>query len=321
MKVVDKADNFATVDSYFFAYFQDLSGALDQIRDAVRSYRTTADHSDGHLIDTTSARPGLTNDRLGPDQTPRASSGGFRFPSLWRPFSDAGQSRAPPIPEAVADVTEEFTHITRRKTSFVPLTSSPETGSPRQLSSSELSDSTPQDSTILHVSTDSSHTYPPTTSSDHSAGHAPQWGRPSWLKIPSRRAFSAVSPSSSTDHQTTPSSGITDVLTSALSSAGSRLMPDLGFSVLDLPDSKIDPDVQEKFRTAFAFDDKEMLLGCEGHHFNSYWLCSTSLIDFPGYLLRILPIYGRLYISTNYFCFKSSSGPLTPRTKVSAYNA
>lgn len=37
--------------------------------------------------------------------------------------------------------------------------------------------------------------------------------------------------------------------------------------------------------------------------------------DFPGHLLRLFPISGRLYVSENYFCFKSS-GPLALRTKV-----
>lgn len=320
MKVVDKADNFATVDSYFFAYFQDLSGALDQIRDAARSYRATTEQSlDVHVIDTTVARPGLSNDRSGADQTPRPSSG-FRFPSLWRPFSEATHSRTVPVPEVVAETPEEFTHITRRKTTFVPMTSSPETASPRQLSSSELSDSTPPQHSVTlptPTSSDLHHTYPPTTSLDGSASHLPQWGRPSWLKIPSRRTFSMASSSSGADIQSTPVSGITEALTSALTSAGSRLIPDLGFSILDLPTSQIDSETQDKFRAAFAFDDKEILLGCECPCFYLRVLCSNFLLDFPGYLLRILPVYGRLYVSNNYFCFKSSSGPLTPRTKVS----
>lgn len=39
-------------------------------------------------------------------------------------------------------------------------------------------------------------------------------------------------------------------------------------------------------------------------------------LGFPGYIFRLLPVYGRLYISTNYFAFRSS-GPLTSRTTVS----
>ena len=38
-------------------------------------------------------------------------------------------------------------------------------------------------------------------------------------------------------------------------------------------------------------------------------------VDFSGYIYRLLPVFGKLYVSTNYFCFKSS-GPLAARTRV-----
>jgi hypothetical protein len=41
----------------------------------------------------------------------------------------------------------------------------------------------------------------------------------------------------------------------------------------------------------------------------------VAAADFPGYIYRLLPVYGRLYISNNYFCFKSS-GPLASKTRV-----
>lgn len=59
------------------------------------------------------------------------------------------------------------------------------------------------------------------------------------------------------------SGGIADALTSALSSAGSKLMPDLGFSVLDSPEGHVEQEVQDKFRQAFAFDENERVLGCK----------------------------------------------------------
>jgi hypothetical protein len=40
-----------------------------------------------------------------------------------------------------------------------------------------------------------------------------------------------------------------------------------------------------------------------------------GLTDFPGYLFRVLPVFGRLYISRDYLCFKSS-GTLTSKTRV-----
>jgi hypothetical protein len=59
------------------------------------------------------------------------------------------------------------------------------------------------------------------------------------------------------------SGGIADALTSALSSAGSKLMPDMGFSVLDSPDGQVEQEIQDKFRQAFAFDESEKVLGCK----------------------------------------------------------
>ena len=39
--------------------------------------------------------------------------------------------------------------------------------------------------------------------------------------------------------------------------------------------------------------------------------------DFPGYLYRVLPVSGRFFVSTNYFCFRSSQ--LLYKTKVSCH--
>ena len=57
VKVVEKSENFSTVDSYFFAYFQELDAALEQIRDAVRTYRSSSESlPEATVIDTTGAK-------------------------------------------------------------------------------------------------------------------------------------------------------------------------------------------------------------------------------------------------------------------------
>ena len=44
----------------------------------------------------------------------------------------------------------------------------------------------------------------------------------------------------------------------------SRCAPsELGYSVLETPEMAIDQEMIDKFRTVFAFDDKEALLGCK----------------------------------------------------------
>ncbi|CAA7259988.1 unnamed protein product [Cyclocybe aegerita] len=312
IKVVDKEDNF-TVDSYFFAYFHDLAGALDQIRDAVRSHRSQPKPFESGapaiVVDTTVARPGT--DRLASAVTepssPKAVSG-FRLPSIFRPFSDSAsttsRSSAPTVSELNSD---DYTHVSRKpgSSSFIPITSSPQSMSPGLTPTNEASDpSLRQSSTSLPPP---EHTYPPSTSSSFMypnnsslSRDTSSWvvGVPSWLKG-SRRVFggSTATADTTTTFTTTP---VKEVYSPALSSPGpqSRLSGgDLAFSVLETPDMVPDQETT-KFRAAFAYDEKETLLGY-----------------FPGYIYRLLPVYGKLYISTNHFCFKSS-GPLAVRTRM-----
>ncbi|ORY29024.1 hypothetical protein BCR39DRAFT_559323 [Naematelia encephala] len=50
-----------------------------------------------------------------------------------------------------------------------------------------------------------------------------------------------------------------------------------------------DRETERKFRSVFALGDKEVLID-----------------HFPGYLYRVLPVSGRFFVSTNYLCFRSS---------------
>ena len=71
---------------------------------------------------------------------------------------------------------------------------------------------------------------------------------------------------------------------------------------------KPDQEVAEKFRAAFAYDEKETLLGCV--FCNDFILIKMySLLNRFSGIYRLLPVLGKLYISKNQFCFMSS-GPL-----------
>lgn len=75
--------------------------------------------------------------------------------------------------------------------------------------------------------------------------------------------------------------------------------------------------VNEKFRKSFGLTEKESVLGREfspAPRWHSADL-GSSLAEFPAYLFRGLPIYGKIIMSTTFLCFKSS-GPLA-KTKVS----
>ncbi|KAH7927370.1 glycosyltransferase family 1 protein [Leucogyrophana mollusca] len=314
IKVFDKEEHLS-VDSYFFAYFHELQAALEQIRDAVRTCRTLPPRSSPQaLLDTTAARPSAPHviDRARSLPTPDSRFGsGFRLTSLLRPFQDSlplGRMNSAPTPPESSD---EFTHISKSgNASFVPVTSS----TPDRVSSPDSPKTAQPSAKGNSTSAPVDHTYPPSTS----AGELPPqnstrgivsgvpWnvGVPSWLKVPRKGLSSSTSNATmSSAAPVSPSAGgVREVYSSSdIATHGEPLGAghgDLGYSVLETAEAAVDTDTTEKFRNAFAFDDKEILLGY-----------------FSGYIFRLLPIYGRLYVSTNFFCFKSS-GPLTSKTRM-----
>ncbi|KAJ3718409.1 hypothetical protein C8R42DRAFT_697487 [Lentinula raphanica] len=320
VKVYDKEAQELSIDSFFFAYFRDLPAALDQIRDAVRCRRTEGETTHA-VLDTTATRntPGASGSNI-PSSIPSSSSL-FKIPSILRPFSESRLSSPSTTSSTISSASpqnEEFTHITRRahSSSFVPITTTLPSSFPGDADSDTLD--TPIASTII---VDTSHTYPPSTSSSPVASthlSIPQrpgtsssaltttsgssWYMtvPQWLRVPRTRSLF----SGATDILPVipPGGKVKEMYTSAASaiSAGSKLSggADLTYSILETPDAPVDHDIAEKFRNYFAYDERETLLG-----------------HFPGYIYRLLPVYGRLYISLNHFCFKSS-GPLTSRTRM-----
>lgn len=322
VKVVDRGDTYS-VDSYFFAYFQDIPQALEQIRDAVRASRDIPGSSSPlPVIDTTATRsPTLQEqvaERLSPSQPAAAAKSAtsiFKLASLLRPIQESLPiARSSSAPERL-EPTEEFTHILKKEgSSFVPIVSSP-TSSPSLLPATQTIEETsplsPSPSLAPTGSSLSTHTYPPstvTTPSTSVIGHPSRdtsaWGVgvPAWLKMQGRRLTNPFGYSSSTqrpsvEHAATVPASISEVISSNLPST-----PKPGeygyFSILDAPEAVIDPEIDEKFHTSFAFDEKEKLLG-----------------HFTGYIFRLLPVYGRLFISNNYFAFKSQ-GPLAAKTRM-----
>lgn len=303
VKVVDKEDHFA-IDSYFFAYFHDLPGALDQIRGAVRSYRTSRDLPGNvyhpAVLDTTVSRTPTIPDRvvhsLPEPVSPKATSG-FRLASIFRPFTDTvAVNRASTLPSELQN--DDYTHVSRKpdSSSFIPIATSPK---PIEDASSQQPN---EPNLTLRHSMQSlpppDHTYPPSTpSSSISPNHcylsrdnsnSTSWavGVPSWLKT--RRMFG---PSSGLDSTTNFSSTpVKEIYSSAASSPGPLSLPnsggDMAFSILETPDIKPDQETAEKYRAAFAYDEKETLLGCA-----SYTNGFVTLIKIYSLLNRFSRIY------------------------------
>ena len=77
VKVVDREDGYS-VDSYFFAYFHNISLALDQIRDAVRAYLNVhprSAHNTDVVHDTTVQKSSPSS------APPQTSTYGSAFPT------------------------------------------------------------------------------------------------------------------------------------------------------------------------------------------------------------------------------------------------
>ncbi|WVQ62325.1 uncharacterized protein L199_000464 [Kwoniella botswanensis] len=183
--------------------------------------------------------------------------------------------------------------------------------------------------------------YPPRQNGPPPAGmthddHRNSWG-PSWIRKPASKLFGTSPGSTSTLGRSPPeyASGISrssttrtnrrkqnsvteivepavpnaedssdDELTQRLSgrggrssfasdvSSGSQMVQSRSdFSMMEASESgrREDDETAHKFRSVFALGEKE------------------ELIDhFPGYLYRVLPVSGRFFVSTNYFCFRSS---------------
>lgn len=275
VKVFDKEGNYS-VDSYFFAYFHNLSAALEQIRDAVRNVRSLPEGEQAQtVLDTTVARSSvITSSSEHPNTTPdvgstKSSFSGFRISSLLRPISDTislARSSGTVSNSELSVKSEDFTHITRRMNSFVPFTESPKSVDTPIVPSPPIPEGTEDASKQQTQPLD--HTYPPSPSHqsidpDHPSFRSSSWGVgvPSWLKA--RRMFgTTVSQlqSPSTDAGVKEVFSSTAVSSSGLASKGG--WGDMAFSILETPNVTVDSETTEKFRAAFAYDEKEALLGC-----------------------------------------------------------
>lgn len=273
VKVEDK-DNSLPVDTYFFAYFHNLTGALDQIRDAVRNSRSQSffsTQSPAPLLDTTAPRSPMSPSTSAASDSNHYKGTSFRFSSLFRPFLDTSVHGRGSESATVDSNTDDYTHVQRKdNSSFIPISSSPKAstsvssfrqGTDSSASSRQTSHSLPIPHHTYPPSTSNPTIYPNTTLNRESTSH---WGIgvPAWIK--SRRALG-----SALDSQVTPiDSHIKEIYSSAASSPGpmptSRSLPaDLAFSVLETPELSPDHETTEKFRSAFAYDEKETLLGCK----------------------------------------------------------
>ena len=338
VKVLDQEDRSAhqSYDSYFFAYFHNISAALDQIRDAVKTYKPLIQPLTGIsevVHDTTQAAssgPGII-ERTGVVAAEQSKGGyGIKLSSLLRPFQSEAGTASPTPTQSSVQLKSTSERGTPKPESSQTLPAAALKSPPKaylSLHHQNLSDgsdlkrrSMSEGAPGSFKSIDFAHTYPPPPSPPTELAHVTSrdsqasgssWGVPTWLKSP-RKAF-ASSPPSISSSLTIGQKSVSEVI-SVGNQAGDRSIMDFGFSVLETRDAA-EPEIVEKFRTTFAFDEKERLLGCMYATIGLFNMMLSFCTDFQGYLFRLLPTYGRLFVSTNYFCFKSS-GPLATRTRM-----
>lgn len=245
VKVVDKDDDYL-VDSYFFAYFHNISHALEEIRSAWRLARTRPHpFAEETIRDTTAHRaatapptaiPSPTYTLVHTESSPvgtsllsrdRLSTPGNRLSALLKPFSTTSlQGSQVTVPTQFTRNSSEETADTSIKAHSMPL----------------------------------DHTYPPSNAQQpshggESGGIKYSWNVPvpSWLKNQSRRLFTM---GAGVDEG---QSEVPGIYTST--SPSSSEPNELGFSILDGVESgTADPVAVEKFRTTFALDEKETLI-------------------------------------------------------------
>lgn len=295
VKVLDKEELFS-VDSYFFAYFHDLPDALEKIRDAVRANRTLPPISAPQVVmDTTVSRPPVTTvsppiDRaqsLPAAEMPSKAASGFRLTSFLRPFADNIRSSSSPVVEHT-DHGDDFTHIQKRSTaSFIPFTTSPKAQEAR-LPSPERPSLETSTSSLTPTPSTIGHTYPPSTPTSEYPSATSSWnvGVPAWLKGSSRRVLggstsAGVAPPAPLTHSTS-AGGISEVYSSTTLSSSldqsAGASSEMGYSVLETPEMSFDHEMVDKFHVAFAFDDKEVLLGCKSSQITRSNQCASSNI-------------------------------------------
>ena len=284
----------SSYDSYFFAYFHNLPAALEQIRDAVKKYKPSTQQTLGVsevVHDTTGGRhlisaPGAidrTTSLPAEGSLSTRTSYGLKLASLLRPFQSDNTSTTPTPTQANVYTREPDGDASRPQRIIGPsFITSPNlrTISPQLIQTSESTQSTASDKTerqshrsasdsatsYIKVS-DVPHTYPPPPSppselvpitTRESTNSLNSWGVGGWLRGP-RRVFA----SSGSMVGLGGPKGVTEVVTNLSSSTRSldQSTTDFGFSVLETKDI-VEPDVLEKFRSTFAFDGKESLLGC-----------------------------------------------------------
>ncbi|WRT64019.1 uncharacterized protein IL334_000946 [Kwoniella shivajii] len=334
IKCVDPEDQMS-VESYFFASFQDNERAYDMIQ-RLLDERPSSDlprvSSATTIQQPTEVLEDSVNTIRRPDQTaesPSTQRSGFKkIGSVLRPLISKSDDKVKETESHKSGLSIPFLNSKAHKASHDSL----ETVRNEPVHEGTGSPGEDDDG------------YPPRQSGPmphgmHQEDHRNTWG-PSWIRKPASKLFGTSPSSTSTLGKTPPGShsqlggiessdttqstprkrgSVTEVVEPAVSydsdtsddelsgtsnggaarmsfasdiSGDSQMLHSRSdYSMLEASETgrKEDDETARKFRSVFALSDKEELIE-----------------HFPGYLYRVLPVSGRFFVSTNYFCFRSS---------------
>lgn len=270
IKVIDKEDNCE--DSYFFAYFNDIGVAVEQIRNAVKKVRDNPGVIIEEVVKDTTSR------RLSAQIPGHYTFAGDHDKAYTSPQSSVSTSALSTMREKLTSPVGKLNSLLRPSNAGAPSVS-PVVESARPTPTGHNSAPALTSPKLFNgaqfLPDPANHTYPPPLS-HHSASQSSgrtSWsvpvGVPGWLKNPSKYFYSA---SPEATPQPLPGNiGQLGYPAQSDSAVGTSHHPpshqssgdpsDFGFSIVDGFDSSaLDPATVDKFRAAFALDEKETLI-------------------------------------------------------------
>lgn len=311
-------------DTYPFCYLNNMQAAYDRVHTVLSDFKSR--HPDwtprslaASHISTRGPDTGLASRRTSQTATPLAAS---RLTS-----SKLAEAQDEALPKPVRKASRRASVETITTTSFQPNnTTAP--AKPIPIPSNSV------DSISGSALLDDGHTYPPGTSgltppealSETLGKTSAQWPIPDWLRGAPKLMGSVPRPSiPSLSWPVSSTRRITEVLSSPT-------QPDQALHGAFKAGEPASNKFEEDFRTLFLLPTTETL------HYSTCWECQGATLPAMSrankaehlltsganaYIYRGLPIYGRIYLTTTYVCFRSTnfiSGTRVrcPRCKVGA---
>jgi sterol 3beta-glucosyltransferase len=332
VRCVDSEDQMS-VDSYFFASFHDGDKALKSIRQRLDARPSSDLPANDSAITLPTDGSAPQKQRTTQEGASHAASSGFKkLGSLLKPILHGSSSKHGDSHKDEVFERDEFSHDSQetltpevpvrdgyppRQSGAAPAGMNEEKGWGGKLFKpvSKILGTSPTSST--HVRTSSSgrpgHPSEHRRASDHLADQLHIRQHLSRTGANGREQVTEVVEPTVNDGTTTDSEDEHETQESRVARMSFTSSGEQGYSMMEQTeeDDEEYAKTARKFRSVFSLSEKEELIDRKSPDTPATML----MIDFPGYLYRVLPVHGRFFVTPNYFCFRSSQ--LLYKTKVS----